>query len=186
VVDEIISQLAEERARAAAAAASLRRLREQASASDALLEHPVAVLEHIDFFIELFEQGAASLDGVAGGLPHGITRAQVDDINLLAGRSATAQRRQVQFRGKWINKPLPYEQVRALLNVISVTIHEQLDAFRELAGVAPELESMLPPHEQRPATRQTTTSDGNDDKEEREGRGFNRRALFTRLFKPDA
>jgi hypothetical protein len=42
---------------------------------------------------------------------------------------------------------------------------------------------MLPTQERQPATTETTTGDNNDQKEER---AFNRRALFTRLFKPDA
>lgn len=185
-MDEIIIQLNDERARAAAAAGTLRALRDQVAGDQRLFEHPNAVLEHLDFFIDLFDRGARSLGRlVEDGLPQGVTRAQVDALEELAATSATAQRRQVHFRGKWINKPLPHEQVRPLLNVISVTIHEQVDGFRELAGAASELESMLPVDEQRPATRDTAPRHHHDEREEKE-RGFDRRALFTRLFKPDA
>ena len=185
-MDEIISQLIEERTRASAAVDSLRGLRDQAAARQPQLEHPGAVLDHIDFFLDLFGRGSAALDRIAAEMPDGLSRPHIDQIHQLAGDSAVAQRRQVQFRGKWINKPLPHEAVRALLNVISLTIHEQLDAFRELAGVASELESSLPPREQRPVARETTAGDSTDEAEAGEARGFNRRALFTRLFKPDA
>ena len=55
------------------------------------------------------------------------------------------------FRDKWINKPLPQERMRPLLNDISVTTRDQLTAFRDLGNIATRLEDLIrattPPQE---------------------------------------
>ena len=58
--------------------------------------------------------------------------------------------------------------MRPLLNDISVTTRDQLTAFRDLNTVASRLEELLTPQPPSPEDR----------------KGFDRRALFTRLFKP--
>jgi hypothetical protein len=167
-VDEITGQLTAEQARAAAAIESLRALREQVAANVRQLEGPNAALEQIDFFIDLFTRGSEEIGRILAGLPAGGGhRADVEAIRQLASNSAAEQRRLVMFRDKWVNKPLPYEQMRAVLTGISNVTREQLDAFRGLTGVAAALEASITPR---------------DDKEEK---GFDRRALFTRLFKPE-
>jgi hypothetical protein len=166
-VDELIIQLAAEQSRAAAAIESLRTLREEAAANTRLLEGPNAVFEQIDFFMGFINGGLEAIGQVAAELPAGGQRAQVDALRQLASNSALEQRRLVMFRDKWVNKPLAYEQMRPMLTGVSNVTREQLDAFRGLMAMAATLETEL-------AQR--------DDKD---GKAFDRRALFTRLFKPD-
>ena len=69
------------------------------------------------------------------------------------------------FRDKWINKPLPYEEMRRLLNKISVDSRDQLTAYGSLNAVADRLEHLVGPPPRPPD----------------EGK-LDRRALFTRWF----
>jgi hypothetical protein len=170
-VDEITEQLTAEQARASAAIESLRALREEVTANVRQLEGPNAAFEQIDFFVDLFTRGAEEMGRISASLPAGGGhRADVEAIRQLASNSAAEQRRLVMFRDKWVNKPLPYEQMRALLTGISNVTRDQLDAFRGLTGLATALEASI-------TTR--------DDKDGKDDKGFDRRALFTRLFKPD-
>jgi hypothetical protein len=165
-VEEIITRLSGEQARAAAAIESLRLLREQVTAGERQLEGPTAAFEHIDYFQGFFHRGAEEIGRVAASLPAGVRRADVEAIRQLASNSAAEQRRLVQFRDKWVNKPLPYEQMRAVLTGISDVARQQLDAFRALAGTAEVIEAVLLEREQK------------------DGKAFDRRALFNRIFKP--
>jgi hypothetical protein len=165
-MDEIIAQLTGEQARAAAAIESLRLLREQVTAGERQLEGPNAAFEHIDYFMGFFHRGAEEIGRVAASLPAGVQRAEVETIRQLASNSAAEQRRLVQFRDKWVNKPLPYEQMRAVLTGISDVARQQLDAFRGLTETATVLEAVILEREQK------------------DGKAFDRRALFNRIFKP--
>ena len=142
------------------------RLREQVTANLRQLEGPNAALEHIDFFVEPVRARRAELGRVAASCRRAFTAPTSTPSRKLASNSAAEQRRLLLFRDKWINKPLPYEQVRPLLNGIVNATREQLDAFRGLSEVAAALEAEL------------------REREEKEGKGFDRRALFNRLFKP--
>jgi hypothetical protein len=165
-VDELIAQLTAEQARAVAAVESLRLLREEVTANERQLEGPKAAAEQLDFFMGFFHHGAEEVGRIAASLPDGVSRASVAALRQLASNSAAEQRRLVQFRDKWVNKPLPYEQMRALLTGISDVARQQLDAFRALTEVATALEAALL------------------ERDPQEGRAFDRRALFNRLFKP--
>lgn len=142
--------------------------RQQVERDTASLENPRAVLEYIDFFVDMVGRAVAECERVAAHLPHGVLREHIDALRQMASNSAAEQRRCLTFRDKWINKPLPEERMRPLLNDISVTTRDQLTAFRDLNDAASRLEELLKPLPSPP-----------DDK-----KGFDRRALFTRLFKP--
>ena len=129
------------------------------------LESPKAVLEYIDFFLDLLDRTSQDLDRLAADLPEGPRREHVDLLRQLASNAAAEQRRCVMFRDKWINRPLPYEQMRPLLNQISVDTRDQLMAYRNLNAVADVLQSTIG-GEPKP---------GDADK-------LDRRALFTRWF----
>jgi hypothetical protein len=163
-MDELIAQLAAEQARAVAAIESLRLLREEVIANERQLEGPKAAAEQLDFFMGFFHHGAEEVGRIAASLPDGISRANIDALRQLASNSAAEQRRLVQFRDKWVNKPLPYETMRALLTGISDVTRVQLDAFRGLTDVATTLDASLA---------------------EQDSKGFDRRKLFTRLFKSE-
>jgi hypothetical protein len=164
-----IEHLGQRRADALATLELLRGYREQIETSNWILENPTAVLEYIDFFVDMVSRSAAECERIAAELPQGIFGAHPDALRQIASNSAAEQRRCLMFRDKWINKPLPDERMRPLLNEISVTTRDQLTAFRDLNNVAAQLEEFL-----KPATPPTA-----EDK-----RAFDRRALFTRLFKP--
>jgi hypothetical protein len=94
----------------------------------------------------------------------------VDALRQLAGAAAAEQRRCGLFRDKWINRPLPYEQVRPLLTGVSNRTRDQLADFRHLTEAARRLESLgdLAP-------RPPVPDDGKLD----------RRALFNKLVRRD-
>jgi hypothetical protein len=165
-VDELIEALNIGEARAVAAIASLRSLRQQVEENVRQLEGPNAAFEHVDFFVDMFGRAADEIGRISRDLPQGIRRVHGDALRQIASNSAVEQRRSVMFRDKWINKPLPYEAMRPVLNGISNTIREQLDVLRGLTDIASALDTLL------------TKAD------EKEEKGFDRRALFTRLFKP--
>ena len=75
------------------------------------------------------------------------------------------------FRDKCINRPLPDERMRPLLNEISVTTRDQLTAFRDLTGIAAKLEEQLKPAAPRAP--------------EEDRKSFDRRSLFTKFFNKD-
>lgn len=130
------------------------------------LENPKAVLEYIDFFLDLIGRTLADLDRLGAELPDRVDRAHVELLRQLANNAAAEQRRCLIFRDKWINKPLPYEQMRSILNQISTDSRDQLTEYRNLLGAADRLEA-LAAAPQKPA----------DD----EGK-LGRRELFTKWF----
>jgi hypothetical protein len=168
LVTTAIEQLGQRRADAVTTLEVLQGNRQQTEVDSSSLENPRAVLEYIDFFAEMFSRAAGECERIALELPQGVARAHSDALRQIASNSAAEQRRCLVFRDKCINKPLPDERMRPLLNDISVTTRDQLTAFRDLSNVAGRLEEMLTPSTPSP-----------EDK-----KGFDRRALFTRLFKP--
>ena len=167
-VQSVIEQLGLRHADALATLEQLHGYRLQVESSAAALENPRAVLEYIDFFADMVGRAAAECERVAEDLPEGLLSAHVDALRQVASNSAAEQRRCLAFRDKWINKPLPEERMRPLLNDISVTTRDQLTAFRDLNNAASRLEDILKPASAAPDVK----------------KGFDRRALFTRLFKP--
>ena len=143
----------------------LRTSRQQIDDQSSKLESPKAVLEYIDFFVDLFSRASDELERMAGELTGGPTRAHLDTLRQLASNGSAEQRRCLMFRDKWINKPLPFEEMRRLLNQISVDSRDQLAAYRNLNTAADRLDQLLGP----------------EPKHRDEGK-LDRRALFTRWF----
>jgi hypothetical protein len=98
-------------------------------------------------------------------LPDGLKPDHLDALRQLASNGAAEQRRCLLFRDKWINRPLPYEQVRPLLNQISVDSRDQLTAYRSLNHAVERLQTMYGAGPKPP----------DSDK-------LDRRALFTKWF----
>jgi hypothetical protein len=169
VTAQAIERLELRRSDAQATLELLQGYRQQVETESSALENPKAVNEYLDFFADLIGRAARECERLAGELSRGISSAQVDALRQLASNSAAEQRRCLMFRDKCINRPLPDERMRPLLNDISVTTRDQLTAFRDLSTVAGQIEELLAPANPPPP----------DDK-----RAFDRRALFTRLFKP--
>lgn len=149
----------------------LRGYREQVEADSNALENPRAVLEYIDFFTGLVSRTISECERIAAGLRQGISQPDLDALRQIASNAAAEQRRCLMFRDKCINRPLPDERMRPLLNEISVTTRDQLTAFRDLNGIAAKLEEQL-----KPAVPPSTEEDK---------RSFDRRALFTKFFNRD-
>ena len=167
-LDDILEHLRRTRAESLETIDLLRASREKAEAQSAQLESPKAILEYIDFFMRMFDEAAAELERMIEELHEGITRDHLDRLRQIASNGAVEQRRCLIFRDKWINRPLPYEQMRALLNQISVDSRDQLTAYRSLSTTADRLQKRS----------------GGDPKPPDSDK-LGRRALFTRWFGKD-
>jgi len=167
-IERIVEQLGDRRADAMTTLEQLRAFHAQIENERAQLENPQAVQEYLSFFVDFVGRAADACQRIGAELPAGPTRAQADELRQLASNAAAEQRRCLMFRDKCINKPLPYERLRPLLNEISVTTRDQLTAFRDLGRAATFIEQILPP-EPPPAAPD---------------RNIDRRALFSRFFKP--
>jgi hypothetical protein len=165
-VSDVIEQLAARRADAAGTLELLDSYREKVEAEQRDLENPQAVRDYIGFFARFVGDAVALIDRVIGELPQGATREQVDALRQAASNAAAEQRRCLLFRDKCINKPLPQERLRPLLNEISVTTRDQLTAFRDLNRAAERIQQLLPA---APPVEPE--------------RAFDRRSLFTRFLR---
>jgi hypothetical protein len=169
-LENIASQLQAWRADTAVTEAKLDILRQRVEAAAKQLENPNAACEYLDFFSGMFHRFGEELERVASELQSGSPRPEhVDALRQIASNSAAEQRRSVGFRDKWINKPLPYEQMRELLTQIATDVRDQVADYRELTLAATRLAELTP----EPAPPKP------------EERSFDRRALFTRLIRPD-
>jgi hypothetical protein len=139
--------------------------RQKVEENERQLESPKAVLEYLDFFLDRFGGIATALEWLAAELPAGPKPEHLDSLRQIANNAAADQRRCVMFRDKWINRPLPFEQVRPLLNQISVDSRDQLMAYRSLLHAADRLQAGMG----------TDLKAADSDK-------LDRRALFTRWF----
>jgi hypothetical protein len=151
---------------------SLAACRRQAEDERRQLEGPQAVVEYIDFFTDFFGRAAGELDQISAELPQGFKQEHVDRLRQIASNAALEQRRCLLFRDKWINRPLPYEQMRPLLNRVSNETRDQLEDYRELITAAARLAALAGPR-----AVEASQSD-----EPLKGRAVGRRALFNRLF----
>jgi hypothetical protein len=163
---EVIEQLAARRADAAVTLELLDSYVQKVEAEQRDLENPQAVRDYIAFFVKFVGDAVGLIDHVVGELPQRATHEQVDALRQAASNAAVEQRRCLLFRDKCINKPLPHERLRPLLNEISVTTRDQLTAFRDLSRAAERIQQLLP----APPTAEPE-------------RAFDRRALFTRFLK---
>lgn len=123
------------------------------------------MLEYLDGFIELFGGVAADLANVDAALEDGARPEQAAVLRQLASNASMEQRRCLAFRDKCINRPLPHEEVRPLLNQISIDTRDQLLSFRDLNGAATHLDELYGVAE-----------------EPKDDRAFDRRSLFTRFL----
>jgi hypothetical protein len=131
-----------------------------------LLENPRVVLEYVDFFIDLFGRIASELEGICATLPERVAAGHPAALRQIASNAAVEQRRCLVFRDKCINRPLPHEDVRPLLNQISIDTRDQLLDYRDLTVAAARLDQQLGAPTPNPKADNT----------------FDRRALFSRFL----
>ena len=167
IVAAVIEQLGHRKADALNTLDMLRGHRERVDTDQAFLENPTTVREYVDFFIGAIDEVVAEIDRISGELPQRVRRDHVDLLRQIASNCRVEQRRCLVFRDKCINRPLPHEKMRPLLNDISVTTRDQLTAFYDLNNAASQLEQVVSSTEPTPDPRLT----------------LNRRSLFTRFFK---
>jgi hypothetical protein len=129
------------------------------------LENPKAVIEYLDAFVELFTRISAELAAVDEALGAAPSEEQACALRQLAANASLEQRRCLVFRDKCINKPLPYEDMRPLLNQISMDTRDQLLEYGDLNLAAARIEALA--------------GAGPDPKD---GHVFDRRSLFTRFL----
>lgn len=144
----------------------LQAYRPQVEAGASALENPKAVLEYVDFFADFVGKAGDECARIANELGHAPTPAHAETLGQIAGECAAEQHRCLLFRDKWINKPLPDERMRPLLNEISVATRDQLTAFRDLQSIAARIDELA----KEPATPPEKK------------KGLDRRQLFTRLL----
>lgn len=166
-LEDVVQQLAERRHDAAMTLEHLGMLEAKIGEERAALENPQAVLEYLAFFADFIGRAVAACDRVSAEVAGGVHAGHVAALREIASNSAAEQRRCLQFRDRCINRPLPHERMRPLLNDISVTTRDQLTAFRDLARAADRLEQLLAAHPAPPEPP----------------RVLDRRALFTRLIR---
>ena len=165
-VETIVGDLQRWRENSQATIESLAACRLEVEAGSRQFESPQAALEYIDFFVGFIGRAAAEIDIVVAEVPQGVTTAHLDALRQIASNAAAEQRRCLMFRDKWINRPLPYEDVRPLLNEISNGVRDGLDACRQLSALADDLAATFPAAD--PASP--------------DARALDRRALFTKWF----
>ena len=166
LVDDILEHLRAWQADTLETIESLRVARQGVGEHAGQFESPDAALEYIAFFVDVFSRAAADLERVVAEVPQGVRRAHVDLLRQIASNAAAEQRRCLLFRDKWISRPLPFEQIRPLLNQIARETRDQLEDYGELKNAAARLEELVGPEAKPPD----------------EGRTLDRRALFTRWF----
>ena len=167
-LDDLLPRLAAWRDETRASVAALNALRQRSEENARKLESPPAVLEFIDFFSGFFTEAAATLERIGTELEQGPKPAHAEALRQLASNAAVEQRRCLKFRDKWINRPLPYEDVRPLLTEIPTQTGDRLAAYRDLTRAADVLDALIGPTHGSPE----------------DGRVLDRRALFTKWFEP--
>jgi hypothetical protein len=164
--EELLQRVGDVRDRTQAAIDALAAGRQRVEEHAKRLESPQAAHELIDFFTGFFGEALAILDRVTSQLEAGPEAADVEALRQVASNAAAEQRRSLRFRDKWINRPLPYEDVRPLLHELSMAVRDGLACCRDFNGLADDLAVRLPPG---PAQAP-------------DGRSLDRRELFTKWF----
>ena len=155
---EIQVQLERWRDDAHAAVDGLASFRQRAEESSRHLESPPGVLQFIDFFAMFFADAAVVFERVRAELEQPPQTVHAEALRQTASNAALEQRRCLQFRDKWINRPLPYEDVRPLLTEIVNATANRLATYRDLTPIADELDVLVrlihpAPEERRPLAR---------------------------------
>jgi hypothetical protein len=175
LVADVVGRLQALRSETVETTAALRVHEQQVEHCQARLENPQAVKDYLAFFIQLFERAGGELHRVAAELDGGVPGGPAASIRHLVASMEAEERRAVEFRDRWINKPLSDEQTRSLLNQISMDTRDQLVSYRTLLAAAQDLDDREGP-ENSGGVGGTTGSGAP------KAPIFGRRALFSRLL----
>jgi hypothetical protein len=176
-LEDVAAHVRQWQADTLASVESLRESRQKVEEHARRLENPQAAIELADFFADFLLGVAADLDRALEGLASGARREDAQALRQLAAAAAREEQRAVRFRDRWVNKPLPYEDMRPLLDRLSAAARDQLLDYRNLTHAAARVEALSGPPPPAPAPESGSGGDA---------KGFDRRALFTRFIpKPD-
>lgn len=128
------------------------------------LESPDAVLEYVDLSIHLIGLQADAFDRLVAEASPDMSPPLAARLRRFAASCEPEERRCREFNDRWVQKPLPSEEVRPLLERVVTEVRAQIARLRGLEGLATLAEASAVP-----------TGDA--------GR-YDRRALFTRLADP--
>ena len=160
----------------------LHTLRRGAEEKSSKLENPKAAVEYVEFFADWFGRVVADLDQLLTELPGGFTEAHADLLRQIASNASAEQRRTVMFRDKWVNKPLPYDEMRPLLTQLAGDVRDQLNDLKEMTLAAARVGDLIaPPSLPEPAG----PIESGEGESGHERRAFDRRALFKRIVRPE-
>jgi hypothetical protein len=164
----------------------LQTLRRGAEESSSKLENPKAAAEYVEFFADWFGRVVADLDALLAELPAGFTEAHADLLRQIASNAAAEMRRTVMFRDKWVNKPLPYDEMRPLLTQLANDVRDQLNDLKEMTLAAARLGDLIAPPTPlpQPVNPETGSEQAGPTESSPGARGFDRRALFKRIVRP--
>jgi hypothetical protein len=165
-LEEILEHFQQQQTTTIDGIASLQAFRQQIQENEKKLESPQAAYDYIDFFMGFFTRATSELQRVGTEVASGVQGGHLEALRQLASNAAAEQRRCLQFRDKWINRPLPYEDVRPLLTDIANVSRDLLNRYRDLNIDAAQLEALLGPPPAAPA----------------DGKALDRRELFTKWF----
>jgi hypothetical protein len=174
---EVVAHLRQWQADTVATVDSLRESRQQIEEQAARLEDPQAAVALVEFFAGFLVGVAAELNLVLANLASGPRHEDAQTLRRLAAGAAAEEQRAVRFRDRSLNKPLPYEDMRPVLDRLSAAVRDQLTDYRSLTQAASRLETLA----NRPAATPAPPAGGSA----AEAKGFDRRALFMRFMPKD-
>ncbi len=164
IAAEFVDQLRVRRADADAALEALRTCRRRVEEHSAKLESPKAATLYLQIFIDLFTNVVDHLDMLVSDAASAASRPTADALRRLASRAEREEPRCREFSDKWVQKPLPHEEVRPLLTQMVSVVRHQLGRIRALEDLAARIQASAPPAPE-------------------EGK-YGRRDLFSRLTDP--
>ena len=180
--DHLATHFRQWRADVLATVERLQTLRRGAEERSSKLENPKAAAEYVEFFADWFGRVVPDLDTLLAELPAGFTEAHADLLRQIASNAAAEMRRTVMFRDKWVNKPLPYDEMRPLLTQLAGDVRDQLNDLKEMTLAAARVGDLIAPPSLPEPVDPIESGEGESGPERR---AFDRRALFKRIVNPE-
>lgn len=108
-----------------------------------LLENAREVTSYLNFFIDLFSRYLSDIQRLVRELPSGVTEAHVEIVRQLYRSSKTEDDVAIRFRNTWIEKKLPHEEMRPLLDDIYADTRAVLIDYSDLSNLVPRLKTFV-------------------------------------------
>lgn len=108
-----------------------------------LLENSREVLAYINFFTNLFSRYLSDIQRLVREVPSGVTEAHIEMVSQLYRSSEIEDHVAVRFKNKWIEKLLPHEEMRPLLDDVYAETRGMLIDYKDLCNLAPRLKTFV-------------------------------------------